>query len=478
MRTPSSEPTTGGTETRVDLAVVGRSVAGIAAALEAARLGARVALVDALGAGSRLSSVDPDLVLDLALAHSRDRGGSDAGGAPFGAREGFRREARLAARRLARRFAARLRRRGVLTLAGRVAFCAPDALWLGEDRRLRFERAIVASGARPRRPAWTRPASRCCLDPHRLFDGDAPVRSALVVGGGEIGCEIALLLARTGARVTLVDRRQRLLRGLDRFLSRALHAALQEAGVEVVLGEPIDAIRADGGAEETHAEIRLASGRIERCDAVVLALGWLAEIEHLGLETIGVRRSQTGALAVDERWATNVRPILAVGAAAASTGDLVAQWTQGLLAARSALGRATPLPGTLPVAIRANPAIASAGLTEEACEKLGVPHDVHVVDGTSPDASGGTRLKLVVSRDGPLLGVHVVGPRADPLARAACRLLDDGVGVAELARGQHPAPPALVRAARAVEEATRAASGSDPTYPVNDAHRSRHGLHE
>lgn len=434
-------------ETRVDVAVVGRTVAGIAAALEASRCGARVALVDPLGATARVASVDPHLVMDLAMARSHAREPADPAT--------WRHDARRAARARMRAWARRVRDRGVLPFASRIEFASSREILLEGGGRLCFERAVVATGARPRRPGWTRPASRCCLDPHRLFDADAPIRSALVVGAGDVGCELALLLARQGARVTLVDRRDRLLRGLDRFLREALHAALHAAGVDVVLGEPIASIRADGRPDETHAEVRLASGRIERCDAVVLALGMLAEVENLGLDGIGVQRGAAGELAVDERWATTCPRLLAVGPVIGGAGDVVSQWCQGQAAGRSAAGREAAPPGTSPQILRAEPPLAGAGLTDEACERLGVEHAAHVVEGDPRAPShAGIRLKLVVDARGALLGVHAVGPGADRLARSACGLVDAGVRLAHMLCPSSRIPPALARAARAADNAS------------------------
>lgn len=430
----------------MDVAIVGRSVAAIAAALEASRQGARVALIDPFGPGMRGDGPDPDLLMEEAISRSRRREPE--------APSSWRRRARAAAQRRARRWAERLRAGGVRILAARMRFASGREILL-ESGRLRFERAIVATGCSPRHPAWTRSAPHICLDPHRLFENDAPIRSALVVGGGDTGCELALLLARYGARVTLVDERDRLLRGLDRLLREALHAALHAAGIEVVLGEAILGARAQGGSGERHAEVRLGSGRIERCDAVIVSLGMLARVEHLGLEAIGVPRSASGALPVDERWATPCATVLAVGAAAGTSGGVRAQWLQGHHAARAALALEAALPGTMPMGIRCDPVLASAGLTEEACDRLGIAHDVHLVDVQPVDRrTPMVRLKLVVDARGALLGVHGVGPGVERAVQAACHLIDACATLDDLQRPSRRVSPVLQRAARLVDESS------------------------
>jgi pyruvate/2-oxoglutarate dehydrogenase complex dihydrolipoamide dehydrogenase (E3) component len=294
-----------------DLVVIGGGTAGLVCAAGAAGLGARVALVErALLGGDCLNTgcVPSKTLLRSARAVREARAGAAVGvGAAvevdFGAVM-----ARLRARRadIAHHdSAARLASLGVDVFLGQAAFEGPRAVRVAERRpagaRLRFRRAVIATGARP-----VDVAGRVLSDqavPHytseTIFSLTTQPRHLLVIGGGAIGCELAQAFALLGSQVTLLESGPRVLSAEDEDASRIVATALERDGVRVMTG-----VGGSGGPPLRDA--------LTAADCVLVATGRAPNVEGLGLEAAGIAAGPKG-IDVDDRLRTSNPRVYAAG---------------------------------------------------------------------------------------------------------------------------------------------------------------------
>jgi NAD(P) transhydrogenase len=329
---------------------------------------------------------------------------------------------------------------------------------------------LLATGTRPRRP------ERFPFDDRVLCDGESalqrarPPRRLAIVGASEEGCELGCLFAALGSSVLLVDRRARLLRAVDRDVLRTLHDAMKRAGIEVALEEEITGIAMGSAADEPHAVLALASGRVERCDRIAVCAGRLPNLDGLGLERLGIEADPRGFLVTDELGRTSLPGIYATGDAAGLPLELALQIERACATVRALAGEEAAGDDLVPATVYTLPEVACAGLSEEACRRLELPHATGTVPFPPADLGpqGGLEglLKVVVGTEGHrVLGLHVVGAGAADELHAGLALLRSRGSLEDLleARFHVPGPGvALRRAALAALGGLRTGARADP----------------
>lgn len=279
---------------------------------------------------------------------------------------------------------------------------------------------VVATGDRPRRPRRFAFDDEIICDARSILRIDRRPRTLLVIGADSAGCEIACLFAALGSTVTIVDRRSRSLRYVDRDLLEVLHTHMRAMGIDLVLDESIEDVTVHRACREPHATVRLGSGRVEICDRIVVVAGSEPACAGLGLDRAGVAVDENGFVVVDEFGRTSRPGVYAAGAVVSCLGGY-AEAQQGRLAIRDALALARVVEQPVPLTIHTIPEIAMIGITEEVCTRLDVPHVTATVSfdeitwGQVRNGPGGL-LKIVARRGtGEILGVQVIGRDARDL---------------------------------------------------------------
>ncbi len=438
------------TELTYDLAVLGTGSGGEVVAAEVARAGGTVVAVDAGRVGGECPYVAcvPSKALLLAAREHVLIGGEHAKAFAKAVRRrdtaARERDDSGAVRRLQDEGVQIVRGRGLLE--GRAGGRADaDLVVVVGERRLRASAVVVGTGSEPVRPpieglddvpTWT--SEQALSSPER------PKRLA-ILGGGAVGCELAQVYASFGTGVVLLEAAPRLLAGEPGFVGERLAAALRELGVDVRLGAKVTSAGRHGG--RVRLQLDGEAGVI--VDRVLVATGRRPRSADLGLETVGVRPGDTGALAVDARCrvlASDASPVAGLFAVGDVTG--IAPYThtatyQGRIVAAHLLGggRDADYSG-VPRAVYTHPAVFGVGESAEAARARGVHALVEGVEladtarGFLAGAAGG-RLELVVDAStGALLGASAIGPDADSWmgelalavrARLDVRLLADQV---------------------------------------------------
>jgi NAD(P) transhydrogenase len=348
-----------------------------------------------------------------------------------------------------------LEERGVRFARGRATLRSPSEVSI-DGKGLRSADAIViATGTRPRRPD-SFPFGGCVVcDEESIFRLERLPRSLVIVGAEVVGCEFACLFAAFGVDVTLIERRRRLLRCVDREILEVLHSRMQQLGIVVALEEHIEALEVEQGGAEPHASLRLASGRVEKCDRLLVLAGRWPETDALGLSRAGVQTDAQGFVSVDEHFQTSQAGVYAVGDVVGYPFRIGTGLHQARTAMLHAAGRAPAVFNDPPVAIYTLPEIAQVGLIEEAVRRLDVGYVVGFarLEATFHGrVSGGATglVKLIFGRDDRrLLGAQIVGECAAELVHLAAAWLGAGTTLEQIADSvfNHPSRAEAYRAA-------------------------------
>lgn len=429
-----------------DLVVVGAGSAGLAAARFAARMGARVALIEAERVGGDCTwtgCVPSKALLHAAgVVHRARTSGflSSCGPVDFDA---VRRHV-AAARERVFGFESpdRLAALGIELVTGRARFADPRAVEV-DGTRIGFRSAVICTGASPVAPPIPGLDAVDHLTHETIFELERLPSSMLVVGGGPIGSELAQAFARLGSRVTVVEAAQRLVPVVDAEAADVLVRCFGREGIDVLTNAAIERVeRAAGGGVTVWI-----GGRPVEAERLLIATGRRPRVEGLGLEHIGVA-ARPGGIETDGHLRTSVSHIYAAG-------DVVggAQFThyavwQGFAAARNALfpGSARGLRDGVPWAVFTDPEIAQVGLGEAEARRRAGRVQVHRwpmerVDRAQTEAETDGFIKLVTTgRQDRTLGATIVASRAGDVANQFAVAVEAGMGLSDLARVLHVYP--------------------------------------
>jgi NAD(P) transhydrogenase len=429
---------------QLDLLVIGSGPGGQRAAIQAAKLGHRVAVCerrDRIGGVSIHTGTIPSKTLRQAvLEHLAQR--------PLDVLDPTRvdqtdeqalqalmdRAARVVASETAV-VREQFRRNDVGLLAGDAVFEDPHTVRIdGRDEPITAERIIIAVGTRPARPDSVAFDDRTIIDSDGLLRMERRIpRTMAVVGAGVIGVEYASMFGALGTKVTVVDKRDRVLQFLDGEIGEAFQYLLRRRNVTFRLREEVAAVEA--GADSRPARLRLASGKEIAAETVLYAVGRQGDTERLGLAAAGLEADTRGRLAVDDDFRTSAEHIFAVGDVAG--GGLAATAAeQGRIAALHAFGEPVQqLPHLIPTGVYAVPEIAMVGRTEEELTDAAVPYVTGIARWSelarglmTGDEEGMLKL-LVAPEDGRLLGVHVIGTGATDLVHIGQAVMGGNTGI-------------------------------------------------
>jgi len=459
---------------RYHLVVVGAGTAGLVSAAGAAGLGARVALVERHLMGGdclNVGCVPSKGVIRAARAWHEARqaagrfGGPAVAGAPsFGA--AMERMRRLRAGISPHDSAERFRSLGIDVFLGEGRFVGPDAVEV-DGRRLRFRRAVIATGARAGVPAVPGLAEAGFRTNETIFNLTELPRRLAVVGCGPIGCELAQTFARFGSEVTLFGRATQLLPREDADAAAVVAAALARDGVRLELGTVPRAVRlqgtekvldfervgggasggpAAGGGAGSGAGTAGNRGALA-VDEILVAIGRRPNVEGLGLEAAGVRSTARG-VEVDDRLRTGNPRIFACGDVASRFQFTHVADAQARLVIQNALffGRARASALTVPWCTYTSPEVAHVGLSARDArgrgfevDTLTVPlaeNDRAILDG---EEEGFLRVHLRHGSD-TILGATLVAEHAGDMLGELCLAITQGIGLGSIASVVHPYP--------------------------------------
>ena len=337
------------------------------------------------------------------------------------------------------------RKEAITFLRGQAKFLNEHEIDTG-DRRLSFDKAIIATGARRQIPPIQGLEQVDYLTNESALQPETLPNRLVVVGGGYVGIEFAQMYGRFGTQVTLLGRNTHLAPGEDPELADLLAGYLREEGLDVYTDAPVLRVRQDGAGTIVTARIDNAE-REFACDALLLATGRVGNTDTLGLVEAGVLAEKRGFVSVNEQLQTSQPNIWAIG-------DVKGGWMfthvatyDGPLAALNAVkgqGRTVDY-RVVPRAIFSSPTLAAIGLTVQEAQAQG--YDVLVGEasavGGRSHAIGDTRgkLKAVVNKaNDEILGFHVLAPHGDDLLHEAVTAMHGNGTIDRISKSIHVHP--------------------------------------
>ncbi len=414
-------------EIQCDLAVIGSGPAGQKAAIQGAKLGAKVVVIEkapAPGGACLYSGTIPskslrEAILDLTGFYEYSYYGQAAAPKEVSINDlNFRLHQIIAQERsmITRQF----KKNDIRVLQGSARFENPHMLIVvDDDFRLRYQvtakTIVIATGSKPRNPIQVPFDKEVILDSTRLLRIDKLPKTMLVLGGGIIGSEYASFFAALGTEVTIVDKRDHILPLLDYEIGRHLQTALACIGLKFVGQKEPEAIT----RVNDRAHVKFKDGTEMTSDVLLFALGRVADVDALHIENAGLAVNSQGHLPVNALFQTAQPHIYAVGDVIGGPALASTSMEQGRLAARHAFSAVTHhFPAVYPIGIYTIPEISSCGYTESELQDLGFHYEVgraYYYEIARSHISGNNTgmFKILFHAETlEILGVHVIGKGA------------------------------------------------------------------
>jgi len=414
-----------------DMIVVGSGPGGQKAAIAAAKLGRRVALIErkfSIGGVCINTGTIPSKTLREAVLYLTGRSQEEFYGKSYRLKDEIT-VGDLMARmqhvigRETDVIRAQLSRNHVTMLMGTGRFLDEHTMAYvdseGKEHSATADKVVIAVGTRPARPNTVEFDGRTIVDSDQIFNMEHIPGSMVVVGAGVIGIEYASMFATLGTKVTVVERRDRMLEFLDLEIVEALKYQLRDLAVTFRFRETVARVE----RHDTGTLTVLESGKRIPADTVMYSAGRQGVTDELDLEKAGLSADPRGRIEVGDHYRTAVENIYAVGDVIGFPALAATSMEQGRRAAHHAFDEpVAAVPGGVqPIGIYAIPEISYVGATEDELTESSVPYEVGIsryrelARGAILGDSYGM-LKLLVHADTrKILGVHVLGTNATEL---------------------------------------------------------------
>jgi pyruvate/2-oxoglutarate dehydrogenase complex dihydrolipoamide dehydrogenase (E3) component len=434
--------------------VIGAGPGGLVAARAAAALGAQVALIECHELGGdclNYGCIPSKALIRTARAMADMRNAARYGavaGAPapldFGAVMARMQRARVRISRIDS--AESLAREGIALFFGHARFVAADAVEV-DGVRLKFKKALIATGSRSQLPDIPGLAEAGFLTNETVFELQALPQSLLVIGGGPLGCELAQTFARFGTRTLISHRQPLFLPKEERDAAQMVSDALARDGVEIHLDTLVTEVRMEGGRKVVQF-VNQGNTATTVVDQILTGIGRIPAVQGLDLEAAGVAYDAESGVHVDDFLRTSNPRIYAAGDVCLEHQFTNTAAASARIAVRNALflGRERMSALTVPWCTYTDPEIAHVGMYVAQARARHIPVKtftipMHDVDRAIVDSEDDGFVKIHV-RDGTdhILGATIVARGASEMINSVSLAMVAGIGLRALSRVIHAYP--------------------------------------
>jgi NAD(P) transhydrogenase len=412
-----------------DLVVIGSGPAGQRAAIQGAKSGKKVALIErreVIGGVSINTGTIPSKTMREAVMHLSGYNYQNLYGVNYRVKE------KITMADLAFRVQhviktevdvtqAQLSRNGIEVLTGVASFKSPTLIQVTgfkNTSEVSADKIVICTGTKPAASTKVPINGRTIVNSDQILEMQELPRVLIVVGGGVIGVEYACMFATLGVRVTLIEKRPRLLEFADQEIIEALSYHLRDHRVTMRLNEEVQGVEENNGSVVAYLE----SNKKVTGDSLLYAVGRQGNVDELNLAAAELQSDSRGRIAVNENYQTSQPHIYACGDVIGFPSLASVSMEQGRIAVAHAFGKSFfSNPSYFPFGIYTIPEISFIGKTEEQLTDEDVPYEVGVAyyreiarGQIRGDTTG--RLKLIFHRDTlDVLGVHIIGEGASEL---------------------------------------------------------------
>jgi dihydrolipoamide dehydrogenase len=452
-----------------DIVILGAGPGGYVAAIRAAQLGQKVAIIEKEYMGGVCLNIGciptKALLKNAELAHTLQHRAREFGFSfdnlqlDYG--RAFKRS-RQVSNRLVKGVGFLMRKNNIDVFEGIGQLTGTNSLSVtlndGGEKTINAHNIIIATGARPRTLPGVDFDGERIVSYIESITSDTLPEKVIIIGGGAIGVEFAYIWANYGVEVTILEMLPHLLPNEDPEISRALEKAYKKLGVKFHTNTRVEAVdKLEGGLK-----VALQDGSSIEADQVLVAINFQPNVENLGLDLAGVQLTERGNIAIDEQMRTNIPNIYAIGDVATDYRLAHIASAMGIVAAETIAGHDTVELDykMMPRCTYSVPQVASFGYTEIQAKDAG--YEVKV--GRFPFQANGKALgmgerdgfiKIVAdAKYGEILGAHMVGPDVTELLPELTLAHNAELTAEEIARNVHAHPTlseALMEAAHGVE---------------------------
>ena len=439
---------------KYNLVILGGGPAGLLAAQDAGRLGAKVALVErSLLGGTCLNvgCVPSKAIIRTSHLYGEMRNAENFGARVLGGIEVdfpavMERMRRVRARISRRVSVQRLIAMGIDVYFGEARFAGPNAVAV-DGRTLRFRKALIATGARPVSPSIPGLAEAGYLTNENVFDLTERPRRLLVIGGGPLGCELAQAFCRLGSQVTIVQSEPMFLGQEERDAAQILSDALARDGIGIHLNTETIKVRVEGN-EKLVDLVSDDSRHTVIVDQILVGIGSAPNVAGLHLEAAGVAYDHEAGIPVNDFLQTSNSRIYAAGDVCSENKFPHIESAAGRIVVRNALfsGHERLSAQAIPWCTYTDPEIAHVGMYVTEARQKNIPVKtftvlMHEVDRAIADGEEEGFVKLHV-REGTdrILGATVVASHAGEMISELSLAMSAGLGLRALVRVNQPYP--------------------------------------
>jgi dihydrolipoamide dehydrogenase len=421
------------TDQKYDVVVIGAGPAGYVAAIRSSQLGLKTAIVDKRWLGGVCLNIgcipSKSLLKNAEVANTLQKKGREFGFSFENLTLDFGKavqRSRRTSKRLTRGVGILMEKNEIDVYMGSARLLSSTQLKIdlleGDPVELTADHIIIATGARSRMIPGLKADEKQILTYEGAILQEKLPESVVIIGSGAIGVEFATIWNAYGVDITIVEMLPRLVPLEDHEVSAELEKAFKKNRIQVLTGHRVDNIE----SSESGVQVQVSSGeesKVLSAEQALLAIGFVPNTESLGLKEVGVELTDRGAIAVDEKMATNIPGIWAIGDVTAKLMLAHVGSAQGIICAEQIAGEKTIQLDYdfLPRATYSHPQIASFGLTEQQAAEREIP----IQTGKFPFQANGKALglgdyqgwvKLITEeKSGKLIGAHMIGPEVTEL---------------------------------------------------------------
>lgn len=456
---------------KFDVTVIGSGPGGYVAAIRAAQLGFKTALVekyDTLGGTClNVGCIPSKALLDSSEHYSNAKEnfsehGIDVGNLSVDLSRMIERK-RAVVEQTTKGIDFLMDKNKVTVFHGLGSFKDQNTLEIkGEEvREISSKHFIIATGSKPASLPFIKIDKEKIITSTEALELREIPQKMIVIGGGVIGLELGSVYQRLGAEVSVVEYMDRLIPGMDADLSKELRKILKKEGMDIQLKSKVTSVERTGDKVEVQFENNKGESQSIEGDICLVAVGRKPYTEGLGLENLGVELDEKGRIKVDEHLRTNVENIYAIGDVI--RGAMLAHKAEeeGILVAEQLAGQRPHIDYNLiPSVVYTWPEVAGVGKTEEQLKEEKVDYKTGKFSvralgraRASGDIDGFVKI-LSDKKTDEILGVHMVSARAADMIAEAVTAMEFRASAEDLARISHAHPTYMEAVKEAALDAT------------------------